>query len=127
LRRSAWWHARRQRTYLRCDHPLDDDDVRIRGVDPSCLGEEALHLPQSDPRAGVHNRGDQHPIRPGLRDERIGLELVQQLLALLANGLDLVRRCRCRQCLVGRLQLLAKLVHLGLESCQLTPGVLVLA
>lgn len=101
--------------------------MRIHGVNPSCLCEEALHLPQTDPRAGVHNRHDQHPIRPGLRDERIGLEIVQQLLALLVDSLDLVRRCRGRQCLVGRLQLLVELVHLGLESCELTPGILVLA
>jgi len=100
--------------------------VRIHGVNPSCLGEETLHLPHSDPRTGVHNRRDQHPIRPGLGNERIGLEFVQQLLALLADSLDPVRRCRCRQCLAGRLQLLVELVHLGLEGCKLTPGILVL-
>lgn len=101
--------------------------MRIHGVNPSCLGEEALHLPHSDPRAGVHNRRDQHPICPGLRDERIGLEFVQQLLALLADSLDPVRRCRCRQRLVGRLQLLVELVHLVFEGCKLTPGILILA
>lgn len=101
--------------------------MRIHGVHLFCLDKEALYLPQSSPRAGAHDRRDQHPIRPGLRDERIGLEIVQHLLPLLADSLDLVRRCRGRQGLVGRLQLLVELVHLALERDELAPGILVLA
>ena len=101
--------------------------MRIHGIHLSCLGKETLHLPKSDPRAGVHDRRNQHPIRPGLRDKRIGLEIVQHLLALLADSLDLIWRCRGRQGLVGRLQLLVELVHLDLESYELMSGILVLA
>jgi len=48
-------------------------------------------------------------------------------LSLLGELLDLLRRGRCCQHLVGRIQVLVKLVHFGLQSHQFLAGILVLS
>jgi hypothetical protein len=61
-----------------------------------------------------------------LSDQRVGLGLIEELLALLREIVNLLRRGGGRQGLVGGLQLLMKLIDLGPEDDEFATGVLIL-
>ena len=60
-----------------------------------------MDLLHTDPRIGVDDRGDIDPIGPGLGDKGVRLQLVEQLLPLLCEGLHLIGRDRRSQGLIG--------------------------
>lgn len=80
-------------------------------------------LPRIESQEGRNN----HPIGPGLGHERMGLNLVEEFLTLLADFPNLLRRGRFGQRSSRGVQLLMKLIHLRLERDQLLPGIFVFA
>ena len=93
--------SRRERAGLLSDHVLHDRKMAIHRIELPRLKQQSVHLLRSEPRIGVDGRIHVDPIRPGLGHERIGLQLIEELLAFLVETLNLVRRhCRA-QGLVG--------------------------
>ena len=97
------WRPWRQRASLSDDDLLHNLEMSIHRIELSCLKQQAVDLLHANPAIGVHDRGHVHPIGPRLRNEHIRLELVEELLALLSKGLNLIWRCRGGQRLVGRI------------------------
>jgi len=80
--------------------------MAISWVDAMRLKEQSMHLLQTNPGIRIDYRRHVHPIGPGLRHERVRLELVEKILTLLAESLHLLRRDRGGERLVGGIELL---------------------
>ncbi len=102
-------NARRRRGKrggLRRDDVVDDRNVMIARVQVLRLQQQPVDLPDSDPGIRVDHRRHIDPVGPGLRHQRIGLQLVQQVLALLVERLDLLGRSGVGQGGIGGIELL---------------------
>jgi hypothetical protein len=109
------------------DHLLRYLHVRIRRIQPPRRAQERLDLCQAEQRIGVDRWAHQHPVRPGLGDNRIGLDPIEDFLSLITDFLHLFGHTCGGQRLVCSLQFLMQLIHFRLQSHKFLTGILVLS